>query len=95
MWADFEQVRLAAGRCLARGEPQPARSRALSNIAPAPIAAIKADAINGPTPGIVASRRASSFSRARPPNSASKAQMRRSSFAHCAQVGDEHPHLLA
>jgi hypothetical protein len=25
MWADFEQVRLAAGRRLARGEPQPSR----------------------------------------------------------------------
>ena len=51
-----------------------------------PTAAIRADAMVTPTPGIVVSRRASSFSFAQRTNSASKAAIRRSSSRHCARA---------
>ena len=81
--ADSEQLRFAIGRELPGTKPsQAARSR----LSDRPTAATSADAMSAPTPGIVVSRRASSFSFAQRTNSASKAAIRRSSSAHCARA---------
>lgn len=64
--ADPEKLRLAAARALALNEPQPGGEiAAVLKCSSAPITAIKAEAIGGPTPGILARSRASAFSRSR------------------------------
>ena len=65
---------------------QAARSRAWSNVSPLPIAAISAEVISTPTPGIDNSSDASSFVFANVANSASNSPMRRSSSVHCARM---------
>src|SRR6202044_1890905 len=70
-----------------------ARSRPRSKLSAWPTAATRADATIAPTPGIVVSRWASSFSFAQRTNSASKAASRRSSSGPLrAGVLDEQDH---
>ena len=85
--ADAEQLRFAAGRELLRDDAQPRRKITSS------IKALRSPDRSGkrrggdpPNPGIVVSRRASSFSFAQRMNSASKAAIRRSSSVHCARA---------
>ena len=95
--ADAEQLRLAAGGELPRDEAQPGRKIATSiEGLRSPTAATSADATIAPNPGIVASRRASSFSFTQRTNSASKAAIRRSSSGPLrASIGDQKDHPRA
>ena len=82
----FEEFRIAIAKQTLPGVCAPwatpshaARSRPCSKVSALPTAAIRAVEIVTPTPGIVTSRRASSFSFAQRTNSASNCPIRRSS----------------
>jgi hypothetical protein len=80
--ADAEQLRFAAGGELLRHDAEPRRKITPSLKAlRSPDGATSAEATIAPNPGIVVSRRASSFPFAQRTNSASKAAVRRSSSA--------------
>src|SRR5271156_1070174 len=75
--SDAKKLRSAAGGELTWDQAQPRRrSRPCSKVSPLPIAAINAEAMVGPTPGMDANRRASSFSFVHRMNSVSKAAIR-------------------
>src|SRR5271165_6886393 len=70
---DADKLRFPAGRDLPRREPsQAARSRPRANVAASPMAAERAVALRGPTPGIDIHRRAPGSVLAASANSASK-----------------------
>jgi hypothetical protein len=86
-FADSEQLRLAAGGELSGNQTEPGGEIATVVEAFRPTtAATRADATIAPTPGMVVSRRASSFSFTQRTNSVSKAVIRRSRSAHCARA---------